>query len=49
MKRSTPSLKEATALVCSMDEVNVPFNGGITYIDRVVTIVDMTNMAVIRK
>ncbi|XP_064406058.1 uncharacterized protein LOC135351076 [Halichondria panicea] len=49
MKRSTLSLEDATTLACSVDEVNVPFNGGITYVNRVVTILDMTNMAVIRR
>ncbi|XP_064406055.1 complement receptor type 1-like isoform X3 [Halichondria panicea] len=49
MKRSTLSLEDATTLACSVDEVNVPFNGGITYVNRVVTILDMMNMAVIRR
>ncbi len=39
---------EAKSLASSVDEVNIPFDAGITYIDRVVSIVDM-DMKVIRR
>ena len=50
MRRSAPkSVEEAKSLACSVDELNVPFNGGITYTDRVVSIVDRETMSVIRR
>ena len=50
MRRSAPkSLEEAVRLACSVDELNVPFNGEVTYTDKVVRIVDRDTMAVIRR
>ena len=49
MRRSAPTQEEAVSLACSVDELNVPFDGGITYIDKVVSIVDRDTMAVIRR
>ena len=46
---STEELDEARSLARSVDEVNIPFGAGITYINRVVSIVDMNTMTVIRK
>ncbi len=48
---STASIvDEAKSLAAgSVDEVNIPFNAGITYINRVVTIVDMDTMNEIRR
>ncbi len=47
---STASIvDEAKSLAGSVDEVNIPFNAGITYINRVVTIVDMDTMNEIRR
>ncbi len=40
---------EAKSLACSVDEVNIPFNAGITYINGVVSIVDMATMTLIRR
>ncbi len=40
---------EAKSLAGSVDEVNIPFDAGITYINRVVSIVDMDTMKVIRR
>ncbi len=40
---------EARSLACSVDDVNIPFDAGITYINRVVSIVDMDTMTVIRR
>ena len=50
MRRSAPkSVEEAKSLACSVDELNVPFNAGITYTDKVVSIINTENMAVIRR
>ncbi len=46
---STQSLDEAKRLACSVDEVNIPFDAGITYMNRVVSIVDIDTMTVIRR
>ncbi len=44
VRRST--VDEAKSLACSVDEVNIPFDGEITYINRVV---EMDTMTVIRR
>ncbi len=43
------SIDEAKNLACSVDELNIPFDAGITYVDRVVSIVQMDTMSVIRR
>ncbi len=47
LRRSTE--EEAKSQACSVDEANIPFDAGITYINRVVSIVDMDTMNVIRR
>ncbi len=42
-------VNEAKSLAGSVDEVNIPFDAGITYINRVVSIVDVDTMKVIRR
>ncbi len=43
------TLDEAKSLACSVDEVNIPFDAGITYMNRVVSIVDIDTMTVVRR
>ncbi len=43
------TVDEAKSLAGSVDEVNIPFDAGITYINGVVSIVDMKTMKVIRR
>ncbi len=46
---SRVTIHEAKSLAGSVDEVNIPFDAGITYINRVVSIVEMDTMRVIRR
>ncbi len=43
------TVDEAKSLAGSVDEVNIPFDAGITYINKVVSIVDVDTMKVIRR
>ena len=47
VRRSTE--EQARSLACSVDDVNIPFDAGITYNNKVVSIVDMATMNVIRR
>ncbi len=49
LRRSAVDEAISRSLACSVDEVNIPFDAGITYIDGVVRIVDINTMRVIRK
>ena len=49
MRRSAVDEAISRSLACSVDEVNIPFDAGITYINRVVSIVDMATKTVIRR
>lgn len=43
------TLEGARCLACSVDDVNVPFDAGIIYVNKVVSIVNLATMTIIRR